>query len=106
MFGIICNMALGKITTLDVSALLALITFIVMTIRYNNKRLSDKADKAELIKLESDMREELDCIEERNKEQYEILRKDYQSNIEQVNKTMNEISITQNTILKKVLKLQ
>lgn len=83
MSGIICDMALGKITTLDVSALVAFTVMILMIVRNNNKRLKEKVDRVELDKLERDnheqhlkiesdmkgqMKEQIDTIKEINEE--------------------------------------
>jgi hypothetical protein len=76
-----------------------------MIARNNNKRFQEKADKIALLKLETDMKEEFDCIEERNKEQHKLLKEDYLNNIKQVNKSMDQISATQEQILRKVLNL-
>jgi esterase/lipase len=69
MFGIICDLALGKITTLDIGALVAVIGMVLMITRNNNKRLKEKADKSELEKLERDNHEQHLKIENDMKDQ-------------------------------------
>lgn len=54
-------MALGALTKLDLGVLISFVALILMIARNNNKRFKEKADKAELDKLEKNAK--LDMID-------------------------------------------
>jgi len=106
MFNYICSTFFGTITTLDISALIAFTVMLLMVVNNNNKRFKKKADKSELEKLGVELKKEVSDSEKRSEEQRKAIRENYLENIEQVNRTMGEISKTQTAILNKVLKIK
>jgi hypothetical protein len=72
MFGIICDMALGSLTKIDIGLLISFAGFILMLTWRMNVRFSKKANRTELEKLERDNHDQHLKLEKDMKDQLSI----------------------------------